>query len=101
MQIKALTLTRSSLTMQPVMASLRRIAILVVTIVIGAIAGVLVSQYMPLISGPFGGFGAPWSPARMASLPIHVVIFALVGLVLGLLVLAAKPKEARKDEPPR
>lgn len=78
--------------------SVQRIAIIVVTIILGAILGLAISQYAPL----FGGvekFGQPWSEARMNLVPVHVIVFAILGFVLGLFVPNSMKTASRADAP--
>lgn len=52
------------------------------TAILGAGAGVLISQYMPV----FGGIemnGEPWSEARLSLLPGHVLLILVLGAAIG------------------
>lgn len=67
------------------MASATRIVVLVVGIVGGVVTGILLSQYAPLF-GTWEKLGAPWSPARLELISIHVAVFTVVGALGGWLV---------------
>lgn len=52
-----------------------------------AFVGVALSQYWPVFGGTLErGMAQPWSPARVGLIPIHVFVFALVGVVAGSLL---------------
>jgi hypothetical protein len=83
----------------PLFAVLRRLGPAFVGAGVGAIvlalAGLLVSQYWPLWGG---GRAKPWTEARHALIPAHVLGFGLAGIILGG-ILGARKKQHRQQEP--
>lgn len=56
-----------------------------VGVVLGAVLGVLASQYFPIFGG-FENVGTPWSPARISLVPTHLLVLAVGGGVIGALL---------------
>src|SRR5262249_12682702 len=51
---------------------------------VGGFLAVVLSQYWPVFGGLLErSLAEPWSPARRGLIPVHVFVFALVGIVLG------------------
>lgn len=60
--------------------------LVVLLIVVGALFGVVASQYFPMFGG-IEKLGEPWSPARQSLIGEHVLALAVVGGALGFLLL--------------
>lgn len=50
---------------------------------VGAVLGLLLSQYAPIFGDARPRAAAPWSPLRKTLAGHHMIVFALVGLALG------------------
>jgi len=78
----------SSVRTRPQSDPIRRCAInailwSVLFVPLGCVAGVAISQYAPVI-GALSGLAEPWSPYLMRLMVPHVLLFGVIGLVLGL-----------------
>lgn len=59
----------------------------------GAFVGIFISQYAPLWETRIGMFSnLPWSPKRMAIMPMHCVLFAVMGVAVSIGIAVALPK---------
>jgi hypothetical protein len=46
--------------------------------------GLFLSQYWPVFGGVLErGLAEPWSPARISLIPVHLLVFGLIGIVFG------------------
>ena len=52
----------------------------------GIFIGVLSANYFPITGGFLMQFAQPWSDARMSLIPAHVVIFGVIGAMIGLFI---------------
>ncbi|RYE85739.1 MAG: hypothetical protein EOO75_16610 [Myxococcales bacterium] len=55
--------------------------------ILGALVGVLLSQYHPLWGSPAQLRAEPWSPVRKTLGGSHVALFALLGLAVGGVII--------------
>jgi hypothetical protein len=65
-----------------------------------AFFGLLLSQYWPVFGGILErGPAKPWSPARVSLIPIHLLVFGVLGMILGGVLGAVACYTARARGP--
>jgi hypothetical protein len=58
--------------------------------ILGAIVGVLLSQYHPLWGSPQQLHAEPWTPLRKTLGGTHVALFVLIGLAVGGVIIKVR-----------
>jgi len=61
--------------------------------VVGALFGFVSSQYFPIFGGFFERTAAPYSPARMSLIPIHLFVLVPISLGIGWFLQRKKSTE--------